>query len=341
MRNNISFQKILVINAKYLGDLIVCTPALRALRRSFPGASVSILVREEYKNVLKGNPNIDEIISFDFSIKKIKGLQRIRTEFRFIKLLRHKKFDAVISLQAGDRYAEWSFLSGAKIRVAPKKQNLSFLVTNKVEVYEDTISYLDYYLKIVEGFGAARSGMETEFYLDENQDAHAQQFILKNTIKDENLLIGIHPGASEPSKIFPFPKFVKIIEKLLVDPKAKVILFVGPAEKKVINEMSNIFNERVIVADTSGNIQYFAALLSLCKLFIANDSGVRHVSAALKIPTITLFPEDKISCWKFYDEEMKQYFLVGKRNFNDTKNPFLDSIDIETVYQKAREILQQ
>ena len=238
--NNKNIKKILVINTKYLGDLIVCTPAIRALKKSFPDSSVSILVRQEYKNVLTGNPNVDEIIPFDFSIKKIYGLERLKLEWKLVRYLRQQKFDAVISLQSGDRYAQWSFLTGAKIRVAPKKQNMSFLLTEKVEVYEDTISYLDYYLKIAESFGASADGKQTEFHLDNNFKTWFESFIGKHNVNRDDQLIGIHAGASEPTKIWPLEKFENLIEKLLADHKVKIVLFVGPAEKRLPNDFHKV-----------------------------------------------------------------------------------------------------
>ena len=341
MRNNKTVKKILVINTKYLGDLIVCTPALRALRKSFPDASISILVREEYKTVLAGNPNIDEILSFDFSWKKITGVARLKAEFDFVKFFREKKFDAVISLQSGDRYTEWSFLSGASIRVAPKKQSMSFLLTEKVEVYEDTISYLDYYLKIVGAFGASEDGKETEFYLDSKFSAWYSEFNSKNEIFGNDILVGIHPGASEPSKMWHFEKYIMLIDRFFSNDKIKIIMFAGPAEKMIMKSYSNYFGKRVIFADTSEDIQQLAWLISECRLFIANDSGARHIAAALNIPTITLFPEDKISCWKFYNEDDDQHFIIGNRNMTDSNNMFLDGIEVDTVFNKAKEILSK
>lgn len=339
MINTKTAKKILVINTKYLGDLIVCTPALRALRKSFPGASISILVRQEYKDVLSGNQNIDEIIPFDFSIKKIHGWKRLKLEWEFVKSLRTKNFDAVVSLQSGDRYSEWAFLSGAKVRVAPKKQSMSFLLTKKVEVYEDTISYLDYYLKIAEAFGAVADGIQTEFYLDENFRDWFENFCAEHNIDGDNQLIGIHVGASEPTKIWPLKNFESLIEKLLSDGKSKVVLFVGPAEKKIAEKFLNQQNKNIIIADTSESIQQLACLINSCKLFIANDSGARHIAAALNVPSITLFPEDKLSCWKFYEEKENQLFIIGKRNTTDTANMYLDGIEVGTVYNIAKKIL--
>ncbi len=331
-------KNILVINLKYLGDLIVSTAALRAIRCSFPESKITVLVKDDYKDVLLGNKSIDEIIAYDFRIKKQKGLDRLKSEFSFLKKLRSLNFDAVVSLQAGDRYVLWAFLSGAKIRVAPIQNNFGFLLTGKAKVYEDTISYLDYYLKVAEKFGAKIISRKTEFILDEMFRDSIDNFLLANIFLPQNKIIGIHPGASEPTKMWPLENYLKLIELINENSNTKVIVFLGPAEKQnpILNEM---LMSRIIFADTSENIQQLAWFLSKCSLLICNDSGARHLAAALKVPTITLFPDDKIIPWKFYSEEEKQFFLLGKRNVSDLNKSFLDSISIEEVLRKVEEIM--
>lgn len=331
-------QNILLINLKYLGDLIICSAAIRALKNSFPKAKISFLVRKEYKDVLRENPNLHEIIFYDGSIKKLHGLKRFFTELRYIFFLRSKKYDTVISFQAGDRYAIWSYLSGAKIRIAPIQNNFRFLLTEKVDVIEEEIDYLKYYLKMVEKYGAQINDERTEFTLSKGFENWAGDILEKNNVSAEDILIGIHPGASEPTKIWPFENFQEVISQLNVNPKVKVVLFIGPAETQMKYIVGGL-GKNVFLVDTSSSIQQLAWVISKCSLVICNDSGARHLSAALNVPTITLFPEDKIKPWKFYSEEQKQYFVIGRRNTNSYKKSFLDGINPEEVVEKAKEIL--
>lgn len=334
-------SEILIINYKYLGDLIVCTPAIRAIRKSFHDSKITLLARKEYSSVLQSNPNIDEIIWFDSATKKLNGITRIKAELDFIKLLRKKKFNCVISLQAGDRYTQWAFLTGAQKRVGPEKQKLNFLLTDKVDVFEDTISYREYYLRIAEHAGATRDGNNLEYYIDKKLEEWRREFFISNSLDKIGELIAIHPGASEPTKVWPIEKYFEVIDKLLVKENRKIILLIGPAEKQLITEHKLASNKNIVLCDTSDNIHKLGAVLEKSKLLICNDSGARHLAAALGIKTITLFPEDKIGSWKFYAEEEKQYFIIGKRNLENPSNYFLDGIDVSTVIQKAEELLNE
>jgi len=107
-----SIKKILLINLKYLGDLIVCSPAYRSLKEYFPEAEITIIVRKGYKSIFDFDANIDNVVEFDLnSERKLSGLERVRSSFRFIKNLRSKNYDLVITFHPTDRLAIWSFFS--------------------------------------------------------------------------------------------------------------------------------------------------------------------------------------------------------------------------------------
>ena len=111
-----NIKKILVIKLKNIGDVVLATPALRALRKSFPNAHVAILVRKGTEEVLAGLPYIDEIIELD--IDGAHSIRHMGGNIRFLYDLRKKGFDLSIDLSGGgDRGAALSFFSGAPIRV--------------------------------------------------------------------------------------------------------------------------------------------------------------------------------------------------------------------------------
>jgi len=332
-------KNILVINLKYLGDLIVSTVALRAIRSSYPESKITVLVKDDYKDVLRGNKNIDEIISYDFSIKKLKGFARLKSEFNFLKNLRSYKFDAVVSLQAGDRFVFWSFLSGAKIRVAPIQNSFSFLLTHKADVYEDTISYMDYYLKIAQEFGAKRDGEATDFVLEEKYTSWSKAELNEKDVSNNCKLICIHPGAGEDSRKWKIENYAALIKKISTETSCRVMILLGPQELKQKTMFESIASCNSVI-DVSGNIQHLAWVLKKASLLIAMDSGARHLAAALKIPTLTLIPDDKVTTWQFYDEVDNHFFISGKRNTLNPANQFLDMIEVDAVFNKVKKIVE-
>ena len=157
-------MKILVINTKFLGDLIVSTPGLKSLREKNPDSEIVLLARKGYEDTLRNNPNINRIVPFDFGVKKKNLFSRISAEIKFIRQIRKEKFDVVISLHPGDRIAFLAWFSKAKIRIAPRKQPFIFLFNVLFDVEEDSISYLNYYNKLISAHTKELINGRTEFF---------------------------------------------------------------------------------------------------------------------------------------------------------------------------------
>jgi heptosyltransferase II len=343
MIDQTSVKKILVIATKFLGDLVISAPGIGALRKKFPSAKITLLVRNEYENVLVNNPNINRIISFDFGIRDEGFFKRFVEEISFWKKIRKEKFDTVISLQPGDRIAFLAWISGAKYRVAPRKQSFSFLFNLLVDVEEDSIGYLEYYNNIISAFIQGPINSKPEFFLSVENINWAEEFLRLNSFSKQEMIIAIHPGASEPTKIWPSKNYSELIKEILKIDKTKALIIEGPKEEKIIEEiLSEIGNGKVVVYK-SEDINKTAALLKRSKLLIANDTGTRHLSVALGTPVIALMPIDNKKCWNFYSKQDEHYAIFGKRfipTLESNQNPFLDSISVDVVLNKIKEILR-
>ena len=336
-----SFVKILVINTKFLGDLIVSTPGLKALREKNPDSEIVLIARKGYEDTLRNNPNINRIIPFDFSVKKKNLFSRISAEIKFIRQIRKEKFDVVISLHPGDRIAFLALFSKAKIRVAPRKQSFNFLFNVSVDVEEDSISYLDYYNELISAYTKESIKGRTEFFVNEQDNIWTEEFLSKNKIDKDDLVIGIHPGASEPTKIWPSEKFAELIQKLVLIGRTKIILIAGPNEEKVVDSIFSKANNENLFIYKSKDVNRTAALIRKCSLFISNDTGTRHLSVALKTPVIVLMPDDNLKCWNFYDDTDSHFVLIGKRFFPEKEMPFLGSINVDEVFDKVKEVMKR
>jgi len=337
--NYSSVKKILVVATKFLGDLIVSTPGLKALRQKFPNAEIVLLVRSEYENVLRNNSNIDRIISFDFNIRNEQVLHRVKKELSFWKKIRKEKFDTVISFQPGDRIAFLSLISGARYRIAPRKQSFRYLFNIKIDVDEDTISYLDYYNKIISGFINEPINLKREFFISKENETWAEEFLRSHNFANDDTLVCIHPGASEPTKIWPAENYAQLIGKILSINKMNILLIEGPKEEKIVADILMGMKSKNVFVYKSDDINLTAALISKSKLFISNDTGTRHLSVALKTPVIALMPEDNQNCWNFYGESDNHYTLSGKRFFPVEGTPYLGSISVDDVFTKLKSVL--
>lgn len=333
-------MKILVINIKYLGDLIVSTPAVRSLRKSYPSAEIVILIRKGFEPFFENNPDVNRTILFDPGLKGNSGTKNFLKGIEFINRIRKEKFDTVIVLHPGDRTAFWAWFSGAKVRIAPRNQSFSFLFNIKVAVEENSINYIDYYSRIVAAFNVPIDSNRTEIFISEEDVEWAQLFFNENRICKDDLVIGIHPGASEPSKIWKKENFILLIEKLIQKTGLKLIIMEGPKEKEICASIRTSFKSNSNISFTDAGINRTAALIKKCCLFITHDTGTRHLAVAVGTPALILMPDDNEKYWDFYNEGHRHFTLIGRRNFTEGE-PFLDGITVEDVYKKIGCIINQ
>ena len=122
-----TFEKILITRLRFIGDIVLTTPVIRAVRKKFPNSYIAYLADKNAITLLENNPYLDELIPLDFS-------WTLKEQLNFIKTLRTKKFDLVIDLFGNPRSAILSFLSGAKTRIGGefgwRKGNLIYKTVN-------------------------------------------------------------------------------------------------------------------------------------------------------------------------------------------------------------------
>lgn len=333
--------KILIINLKLIGDLIVSTAAVRALKAAFPESKIDVIIRKGFEQILEGNPDINCLIPFDKSSREMGPFRRLLYEIKFIKKLRANKYDLVVALQPGDRYAFWSFLSGAPRRVGVKKQNFSFLFTTLSLVEEDTISYIDYYLKIAADAGGKEVSKQTAFSLNDSDTETAGKILTNSNFSPSDKIIVIHPGASDKARCWSVVNFISLIRAIQKLSGIKVVLSFGPSEIDLIeNFNSNLRN--IIICDHTLGIKVVGAFIKKSALCISNDTSIRHISVALGTPVITLMPDDIADYWNFYNDPTKELVVLGKRGIPDSPDINLRSlheIRVSEVLAKVREYL--
>lgn len=334
--------KILIINLKLIGDLIVSTPAIRSLKAAFPHSKIDVVIRKGFEQILEGNPDISLLIPFDKSSKGIGFFSRLLYELKFIKLLRSNKYDLVVAIQPGDRYAFWSYLSGAPKRVGVKKQNFSFLFTTLSLVEEDSVSYLDYYLKIAADAGGNHVSKQTAFYINNSDTESAGKILTNSNFSPSDKIVVIHPGASDRPRCWAAGNFINLIHEIQKLPGIKVVLSFGPSEKDLIGKFISNLRD-VIICDSSIGIKVVGAFIKKAELCISNDTSVRHISVALGTPVITLMPDDIADYWNFYNNPAKELVILGKRGnpgSPDIHQRSLHGIEIREVLAKVRDYLK-
>lgn len=284
-----NYQNILVVRTDRIGDVVLTTPLLAALRQAYPKARLSILISPQTRDIVEGNPYLDEIIVDDR-----KGPHKGLGFFYLAGKLKRRRFDLAIILHTKRRTNLLCFFTGIPHRIGYKNNKFGFLLTHRLEDTrpKGTKHEAEYCLDVLRHLGAMVPPADSsQLLMPARKDCEewAERFLKENSIGITDILIAIHPGASCISKRWPASKFVQLIEMIQDRPGVKIVLVGGVETKKISEEIHSQLKQPVM--DVTGKISLgeLAGLLKRCRLLISNDSGPVHVAVAVGAPVISIF----------------------------------------------------
>lgn len=339
-------QRILITRLRFLGDVVLSTPLVRAVRRAFPKAQIAYLTEKPYGEVLENNPNLNLIISLER--KEIASLfltQRAFAHAAFIKRLRGKNFDMVIDLLGNPRSGLLSLLSGAAYRLGPARRRRAAYYTHPVPEPDRIHNQIETHLEFLRPLGVdpAKANQKTEVFLTTEERKEARSYLKENRLASRPLVI-IHPGASWPAKRWLPERFAQAAERLKDKLGATILLLAGPEEHALVREVAQKMKEPPHIAGGL-SIRRLCSLLEACDLFLTNDAGPMHIACALKKPTLALFGPGDPRTWFPYHEEHGQVVIHPALScwpcHQDECNKMdcMKAITVEEVVKKARQLL--
>ena len=272
-----AFPKILLIRLSSLGDVVLTTPAIRAVRANFPNAHIAMLVAKQSADVLRENPNLDEIITFD-RLAKDKDTGEM---WRIVRLLRERKFTLAIDLQR--KFRTEMHLSGATERVGK-----GWLCTTRV-LEQGNKHATSHYFDLLHAVDIPAEDQKLELFLAESERRDAVQRLKTAGVVDARLKVGLFPGAGWKLREWMPERFAAIGDRLVQHFDADVLIFGGQKESELVHTVVNLMHTHAIPFAGNLQIRQLAACIEQCDLFVTNDTGPMHIAAAVGTPTISLF----------------------------------------------------
>jgi len=277
-------KRILIVRTDRIGDVILSAPAIQNLKGHFPDAHVAFMCRPYTKQILEGNPYLDEIITYD----KYGRHKDVWSSIKFIFYLRRKKFDWAVILHPTNRVHLITFFSGIPFR-AGWKRKMGFLLTRGVfhDKQEGKKHELEYTLDILKEINIPIVTKSTYFSVTKAAEENIHKLLSQCRVKEDDKVIVIHPSASCRSKRWPQEYFLELVKLLKEKINARIVVITAKGEEE--------FGQRIVedkdVIDLRGklDIREVGALLKRTTLFISNDSGPVHIAWSLKVPVISLF----------------------------------------------------
>lgn len=339
-------KNIIIRMPNWLGDLVMATPVLKDLRTRFPDAHITAMCQSNVADLLKFDPNINEV----FSYKKPSGWIHRSQHWEIIETLQHGEYDLGILLTNSFSSAWWFWRGKVSNRIGFAANLRSFLLNKAVPFPKTrgTQHLVLTYKMLLAPLGVELSDTHPQLYVSEEERIAAIELLKKYRIDPtKNVIIGINPGAAYGSAKCWLPdRFRAVTEKLLENPNYFIICFGDSAGASLVNEICREMPERVINLAAKTNLRELIALLQQCNVLLTNDSGPMHIASALGTPLLALFgstsdvqtgPYGKYSkvihkhveCSPCYQRTCPIDFRCMKR------------IEVDEVYQELEQIIQK
>ncbi len=263
--------KLLMVRLDRIGDVILSTPAIRAVRGTFPRAEIHMLVSEYTRDLVIENPNIDRVVIY----KKDKL---------------DKEYDLAIALHPGFRQNHLTFMSRAKFRVGYTGWGGGFFLTHALE--DDRATRMRHEvesaLEVVGAVGCVTNDKRLEVSVTEEGERCAEDFFNENNLTSDDLIVAIHPGARQKYIRWRKEGFAEVSNRLIKEENARVILIGDKEEEELVGEILSLIAGRPLFA-VGLKLTRLVSLIKRCSLFIGNSTGPMHIAAALGVPVVAIF----------------------------------------------------
>jgi len=281
--------KILIIKLSSLGDIILSTAALRAIRKKFPRESykISFLTGEESKDALLRSPYIDELLVCDLknNDKGWKGLWSIGST------LRKKNFDIVIDLQNSRASHILSYLSGCVNSYGYDNGKFSPLIRHRIHDEKPLIDPVTHQFRILKMLGIDLLDNSLEIWPSPEDVKHMEELLNAQWLSETQKIVGINISASRrwSTKVWPHQNLVRLCEELGLRDMRVVVTGTSDDLAYADTLANSLKGAKIINACGKTTINELAALIKKCHVFISADSSPLHIASAVGTPFVALF----------------------------------------------------
>ncbi len=332
--------RILVIKWGALGDLIAGTTALRALREHYPASSITVYSNPLMQQVCPPGTLVDEILTYETGKGPFPGT--LRDQLRIVPAIRSRRPDLAINLRwNSERSAIMTGLSGARLRAGSGPRSLAFLYNCRPPRHTGRRHEFLRHLDILEPLGIVPARILPFVHCSRDDIEFAAQWYRSMGLKRERT-VGMHPGASNPTKAWPWESYAECARRLCSIPNLKVVVTWGPGERETAERVVGPAGGGALLAPETPSIGRLAALIGSAGLFVCNYSGPMNIAMAVETPLVALgcsSPED----WGPLGDLHRTINKAGDRDSytNDERMLMMRKIGVDEVVGMAGQRLRE
>jgi heptosyltransferase-2 len=286
-------MKIAVFCPNAIGDCVMATPTLRALRRGFPAATIAGIIRPQVAPTLDGTTWLDFLIPFD-----PRSSQLAQRTVAVVRRLRRERFDLAVLLPNSFRVAAMAWLGGIPRRIGHVRYARGCLLTERLYYPRDgagrrlPFPIVESYLEITRRLGCEVDSTRVKLATTPGDEAAAEHVYAALGLGSRDRVVCLNTGgAFGPAKDWPAAHFARLARELADQSGAAILVLCGPRERAAAREIAQLAGHPRVVslAEQTLSIGLTKACVRRSRVLITTDSGPRHFAAAFDIPVITLY----------------------------------------------------
>ena len=298
-------MKILLLQLKRIGDLILTTPAIVALRERFPDAEVTMVVSSECADLLPAIGGVDRILMARRNLRDLAAFLAVAG----------KRFHYCIDFTRNDRSAVLAFLSGARkrivsYRVRDQSKSRARLYTDFVDVRMRDLHTIDYNLSLLEPLGIRDVSCSLQLQLPQSTREKADA--LRENWNISKPCVVLHPGSARREKLWEPGRWAQVIERFGRNDDFDLVLTSGASkhEQAHITAIKSRAHQPIVDLSGKTDLLTLAALIQQARLLVTVDSAPVHLAAATHTPQVILFGPTNPFHWR--PRESPALILHGK-----------------------------
>lgn len=342
-------MRIAIFCPNWVGDMVMSTPAIRAIRDTFPNAKIIGVMRSSVAEVLDGLDLLDGKI-----LHNPRGRRLDERGWRFARRLRRYGFDTVVLFPNSFRTAMLAMLSGAKRRVGFNRNGRGWMLTDRLTPKSRRMPnpVIDEYLRLAQHLGCQNLSRRMELATTLEDEQRLDRFWLRqaNGVAASRGMVCLNPGSAFGSaKHWPASSFAALAKQIVQRLGKSVLILCGPAERDAAREIVRLADDPCVfsLADEQVCLSLTKAAVRRSELLVTTDSGPRHFAPPFGVPVVTLFGPTHIA-WSetYYDRAL--HLQVGvdcgpcqKRTCPLEHHRCMRDLSVDQVFQAAVTMLQR
>lgn len=287
-------RSILIVLPTWVGDFVMATPALRAIRNRFPNAKISFLVEPNLRELIRGGDWMDDVVEWPPKEQRNPWNRAFR---QVAAQLRGRRFDWAVMLPNSARSALMAYMAKATRRIGYDRDGRGLLLTDRLPVTNRNgrkfvpMPICEYYADLAEAIGCERPGDDLELFATADCEVRVNDRLAALGIGEHRPLVVLSPGAKfGASKCWLPERFGAAADRLIEEWDAAVVVTCGPGEEPIARATESAMNRKgAILVDPLLSLGELKSLIKRSDLLLCNDAGPRHFAKAFDVPVVTVF----------------------------------------------------